>query len=141
VFAALGPDAAVPVVEARPFAELPQHLPSALPALDATGSAYVGVDTRGAAAGARLKVWLKGERGARWSLVAVRLGADGGELGRVEAPARTRVPEAYLPLELTPDTARVLLVVTHLPATPLSARSKQDPPLPGPRSFRLILDR
>ena len=128
--------ARVPVAIAPAFAALPKHLAPPRAALATYGSAYTSVDTRGAAPGARLKVWLRGEPGVRWSLVAVRLDANGHELGRVAAPPRT-VPESYIPLELEAGTKQVLLVVTKLPALPLI----KPLPLDDASGFRLILDR
>jgi hypothetical protein len=107
-------EAEVPVVVAPALASLPRHLPASEPPLGTYGSAYTRVPTRGARDGTRLEVWLRGEPVVRWSLVAVRLDAQGRELGRVRVPPR-RVPESFLPVELTSDTAEVLLVVTELP--------------------------
>ena len=92
---------------------LPAHLSSSAK-LGTYGSAYVLVDTAGAHDGGQLRVWLRGDAGVRWSLVALRLDADDRELGRMEAPPR-RVPDSFLPVVLGSDTRRVVVVVTKLP--------------------------
>jgi hypothetical protein len=46
------------------------------------------------------------------------------------------VPEAYLPLVLGPDTAQVVLVVTHLPR----ALPDADRPLPAPHGVELAIE-
>jgi len=79
------------------------------------GSSYVRVHVGGdLKPGDQLKVWLRAEQGPRWALSAVRLAANGAEVGRLHAPVRT-TPKSFLPLELTAETHSVLLVVTHLP--------------------------
>jgi hypothetical protein len=129
-----GAQHALPVVSGPALAALPKHLPPSDAALRTYGSAYTLVDTTGAADGKRLQVWLRGERGVRWSLLAVRLDAHGNELGRVEAPAR-KVSDSFLPVELTSDTARVLVVVTKLPRRHPGERAEDD----DEDSFALIL--
>jgi hypothetical protein len=124
----------VPVLDAPAWNALPKHVPPREPGLRAYGSAYSRVDVRAAPAQSRLHVWLRGDPQARWSLVAVRLDAQGRELARIAAPPR-RVPQSYLPVELTQDTADVLLVVTALP---YRAPAEADPDAPPP-TFRLIL--
>jgi len=120
---------------APPLARLPEHVPAQEPPLAAFGSAYLHIDTSGARDGAQLKAWLRGEPGARWSFAAVRLDNAGRELGRMSAPPR-RVPESFLPIELTADTAEVLIVVTKLPpANVVPAASGDDG-----HYFKLILD-
>lgn len=129
--------------EARvsPFArfalsQLPRRTRSFEPALEPFGSAYVEVDVRGAAPGAPLKVWLRGEYGVRWSLQALVLDGAGNEHRRLEAPSR-EAPRSYLPIELTPEAATVVLVVTNLS----SRRPDADRPDENERSFELIVDR
>lgn len=130
----LPPGARVPVLDAPAWSALPKHLPPREPGLREYGSAYTRVDVRAAPADSRLHVWLRGDAQARWSLVAVRLDAQGRELARVAAPPR-RIPQSYLPVELTPDTTDVLLVVTALPYR-VPGRADTDEPAP---TFRLIL--
>jgi hypothetical protein len=103
----------VPIDLVKPYAELPAHLPVHEPLLGPLGSSYAQVDTRGAPAGSRLDVWLRGDVGRKLVLTAVRLDADGRELGRMIAPAR-KVPHSFLPIELEQGTASVLFVVTAL---------------------------
>lgn len=118
-----------------PFASLPRYVHNGDDALEPYGSAYALVDVRGAPAGARLRVWLRGEFGVEWSLVAVRLGEDGREIGRMTAPAR-RDPRSYLLLEALEGTAKVLLVVTNL-SSRLPDADIEDA---NERSFTLIVD-
>jgi hypothetical protein len=128
-------EAAVPVTDAGGLAGLPRHLPEADPPLETYGSSYTTIDTRGAALPRQLKIWLRGEYGALWSMVAVRLAEDGREIGRVEAPYK-RDPNSYLLIELTADTAEVLIVVTNL----IEGVADADCDTRNSRSFRLILD-
>ena len=132
---ALPRTAEVPVRDAPAFALLPKHLPEHEPGLGTYGSAYTRVNVSDAPRGARLDVWLTGDPTTRWSLVGVRLGADGKELGRVAAPAR-RVPQSYLPVELTPDTREVLLAVIALPFGLPDETAAEDS---AEGSFRLVL--
>jgi len=109
----LASDALVPVSGPVTFAELPAHLHLGDPPLEVFGSQYALVDTAGIDPMGRLAVWLRAELGVEWSLVAVRLRADGTEAGRVIAPPR-RDPRSFFPVELLGETSRVLLVVTNL---------------------------
>jgi len=110
---ALSASISVPITSIKPYAELPAHLPVHEPLLGPLGSAYAQIDTSGAPAGSRLDVWLRGDLGPKLVLTAVRLDADGREIGRMTAPAR-KVPQSFLPIELEAGTASVLLVVTAL---------------------------
>ena len=65
----------------------------------------------------------------------MRVDGLGRELGRLSAPAR-RVPDSFLPIELTADTAEVLIVVTKLPFT----AGKPPAPEDDAHAFKLILD-
>jgi hypothetical protein len=127
----------VPVTEIEPFAELPAHLPVHEPLLGPLGSGYAHIETSGAPAGSRLDVWLRGDVGPRLVLTAVRLDAQGREVGRMTAPAR-KVPQSFLPIELSSDTASVLLVVTAL-APDLRALGRDE--TEGGFAFRLILNK
>lgn len=161
LLAALPAEATVPVFVESRWERLPRTLrPSdATPPLEPWGSAYARVDVTGAPRGSVLRVWLEGETGTEWSLVAVRLDAVGAERGRTRAPP-TRNARGFIPVELGEDTATVVIVVTNLPddddprdraagasrdlgiagrlhRTGLDA----DAPGPGPHGFRLIVDR
>lgn len=104
--------------------------------LDTLGSAYVTVDTHEANRGDVLRVWLRAELGVEWSLLAIRLGEDGVERGRMRAPLRPE-PSSYLPIELDGSEARVLIVVMNQPrATP-----DADYPDERVRGFKLTVDR
>ena len=114
VLTELPPEARVPTFhELITWDELPEHTPAAEPPLEPFGSGYLRVDTSGAPDGTVLRVWLRGEFGVRWSMVAIRRGAGGQELGRLSAPPR-RDPASYLVLELFDDTEEVVIVVTNL---------------------------
>lgn len=133
--------ASVPVVEAPAFEELPAHLPEHAQLLGPMGSAYTRIYTGSAPAGSQLQVWLRADLGPRLSLTAVRLGAEGQEIGRMSAPAR-KVPQSFLPIELSPDTVAVLLVVTAIPIDLRSfAREQPYEPARLDHGFRLILDK
>ena len=162
LLAQLPTDATVPVFARSTWERLPRTLRPAEHAapLEPWGSAYARLDVRGAPSGAQLRVWLDGELGTEWSLIAVRLDAGGRERGRTRAPP-TRRARGYIPLELgAGETAEVVLVVTNLPdddddrdaqvgasrdAT-IAGRLHRpgldpDAPSPGPHGFRLIVDR
>jgi hypothetical protein len=163
LLAQLPADAAVPVFGRSSWERLPRTLRPAHDAapLEPWGSAYARIDVRGAPPGSQLRVWLDGEMGTEWSLVAVRLDAAGVERGRTRAPP-TRRARSYIPVELFAEgePAEVVLVVTNLPdddddrdahaGTSRDAtiagrvhRAGLDPDVPGdgPHGFRLIVDR
>jgi hypothetical protein len=154
------PDGArVPELGTTRWARLPRSLGLDAEPLEPWGSAYARVDVRDAPEGSLLRVWLDGETGTEWSLVAVRLDAEGRERGRTRAP-RTRRPRSYVPVELGAGTAEVLLVVTSIPDDD-DPRARQvdtsrdhelrgwlfrtgldpDALAPSGRAFRLLLDR
>lgn len=126
----------VPLAGRVEWARLPRTPVRGEVELEPQGSAYVLADVRGAPEGSRLRVWLRGEYGVGWSMVAVRLDAQGRELGRMRAPVR-REPRAYLPVELDERVALVLVVVTNLSWR----RPDADEPDENVRAFRLTLDR
>jgi len=130
----LPPDATVPWSGHATMATLPAAV-SPRELLMTYGSAYAQVETTPHAPGAQLRIWLRGDAGVRWSLVAVRLDPQGREVGRVSAPPR-RVAQSYLPVELDAETASVALVVTKLPWIP-DGRGVQDP---DQDAFRLLID-
>ncbi len=127
-------DAVVPVTGPITQGALPAHIHANNP-LEIYGSAYVVVDASGIDPMGRLQVWLRGELGVEWSLVAVRLRADGSEVGRIVAPPR-RDPRSFFPVELLGETSRVLLVVTNL------GKGIPDADIEAARahSFSLIID-
>lgn len=130
----LPPEAATPFFASEEWKDLPEHTDVHDPPLEPFGSAYARVDTSDAPDGALLRIWLRGEYGVRWSLVAVRLGADGRELTRLSAPPREE-PRSYLVLELLDDTEEVVIVVTNLS----NRLPDADEPDENDRSFKLIL--
>ncbi len=128
--------ARVPIRAAATWEQLPRQTPPADPPLEVHGSGYVRVDVRGAPPGASLRIWLRGEYGVEWSLIALRFDEHGRDLGRMTAPPR-RTPESYLLLELVPGTAEVILVTTNLGSRIPDADEKHE----DGRSYRLILDK
>jgi hypothetical protein len=135
ILRALPPAATVPTYATTRWDALPRSLRYD-GALESYGSAYVTVDVSNAPPGSRLRVWLRGEFGVEWSMIALRLDAHGAEVARVRAPPRP-TPEAYLPVELLDGTAQVVVVVTNLSARGLDA----DEPDDFARSFRVAMDR
>jgi hypothetical protein len=134
----LPPDAAVPISGHAAWSDLPRRFEPHDLELEPYGSAYAIIDTTNAPAGSVLRIWLRGEHGVGWALAAVRLAADGTELGRVRAPVRPRNPHSYIPLELARgDTANVVLTVTNLGTRLVDA----DEPDDQVRSFELIVDK
>ncbi len=129
-------DATVPVTESFTWAELPKYTRPHDPPLEPFGSAYFEVDVREAQVGDRLRLWLRGEFGVRWSFVAVSLDAEGKELGRMSTPPR-RLTRSYTQLDFTDRrTARVVVVVTNLSSRLPDADEGDD----NVRSFRVIFD-
>ncbi|MGE0790332.1 MAG: hypothetical protein AB7S26_31945 [Sandaracinaceae bacterium] len=136
--ASLPEDAEVPVLGRVSWDQLPRRFEPRELEVEPYGSAYVVVDTTDAPPASRVRIWLRGELGVGWSLIAVRLDADGFERGRVRAPVRLYDPRSYIPLELTdPETASVVIVVTNMGLRLPDA----DEPDDQVRSFRMILDR
>ncbi|MBX3250780.1 MAG: hypothetical protein KF901_26610 [Myxococcales bacterium] len=131
----LGPLASPPVAFRASARDMPVHTrPSA--ELAPLGSGYALVDVREAPAATRLRVWLRGEYGVEWALVAVRFDANGREIGRLAAPPRRGDHRSYLPVELDAETTDVLVAVTNLSHRLPDA----DDPDPNGRAFRLIFD-
>lgn len=133
---ALPPEATVPVDFRVALAQLPEYLPVHVPNLRPLGSSYALVDVRGAPRGSRIRAWLRGEYGVRWSLVAIGLDAAGRERGRVLAPPSETISRNYLPYELSPDVTSVLLVVTNLSGRVPDADCLDE----HDRTFHLIVD-
>lgn len=134
VLAALPAAATVPAYGTASWSSLPRSLRYD-GALEPYGSAYLVCDVHDAPAGALLRVWLRGEFGVEWSMVALRLDASGNEIARMRAPPRP-TPESYLPVELFEGTSQVVIAVTNLGAHGLDA----DQPDDFVRSFRVALD-
>lgn len=134
---ALPASISVPITTIEPYPDLPAHLPVHEPLLGPLGSAYAQIDTSAAPAGSKLQVWLRGDVGPKLVLTAVRLDADGREIGRMTAPPR-RLPQSFLPVELESGTASVLLVVTMLAEDMKSLGHLEGEATFG---FRLILDK
>lgn len=128
---------AVPMAFSTSWQQLPKYSPAVAPAIRPYGAAYARVDVRDAPANAILRVWLRGEFGVEWTMATMRLDAHGHELGRMRAPPRGDTPRAYLPVQLDPGTATVIIVGVNL------SRRLPDADLPDEniRSFRLIVDK
>ena len=132
--ASLDADAQVPI--SRTMTRVPTRVASATP-LQPFGSAYVVMNAIAWKEAERLRVWLQGEYGVRWSLVAVQLDARGDEVRRIAAPHTAVTPRAYLPIELDERATQLLFVVTNLSAA-LPDADEHDP---TERGFQLIVDR
>jgi hypothetical protein len=132
--AALDGDARVPI--SRQMTRLPTRVVARRP-LESFGSAYVGMDAGVWGDSTRLRVWLQGEYGVRWSFVVVQLDARGNEVRRITAPHTGPTPDAYLPIEIDDSTQRLLFVVTNLS----DALPDADEAEVNQRSFELIVDR
>jgi hypothetical protein len=136
VLSSLPSDAAVPLLADLELQQLPRHVRTPTDGgLESLGSAYVRVRTPGLSGQGELRIWLRSELGPEWSLSAVRLAADGRELGRTRAPTR-RVPQSFLPLMLEPDTAEVIVIVTALATSTPDA----DEPVLAIHGFDLALE-
>jgi len=131
VFAAIDGDAQVPAI--RHVKTLPARASARAP-LQPFGSGYVLIDRPPTET--RLRAWLRGEYGVRWSFIAVLLDEPGNELGRIIAPTTRATPKAYLPIDVVPRTARVLLVVTNL-SSRLPDADEADR---NERAFEIIVD-
>ncbi|MCG8554949.1 MAG: hypothetical protein MJD61_06620 [Proteobacteria bacterium] len=129
----LATEAAVALERSLQQSHLPTHV-SARGPVEVLGSRYTLVALDASEPASELRVWLRGELGVRWLLTAVRLDSGYGELGRVSAPPRG-TGRSYVPVVLTPDTARVLVVVTNLGRGLESFRR----PTVLTRAFRLVL--
>jgi hypothetical protein len=131
--AAIDDDARVPIV--RTMRRVPSKVSVPQP-LEPFGSAYVAIEASAWNDADELRVWLRGEYGTRWSLIAVTLDAAGRETSRIGAPDTGASPRAYLPIALSHDIARVLFVVTNLS----NALPDADEPITLERAFELTVD-
>ncbi len=136
-----GPGSALPEVPRPPatwrsqWDELPLHGDPS-PAVEPFGSVYGWVDLQAEGAEApQLKVWLRGEWGIPWAMLALRTSASGLPL----LPMRTtpsKVPRAFLRVLPLGQARYVLLVAVNL------SNRLPDPRLPDEnvRAVRLIVD-
>ncbi len=83
-----------------------------MPELEVYGSAYAMIDNLPQREGTRLRLWLRGEYGVRWSMVALVMRGD-IVLRELHAPTRSHA-SAYIPIELEADATHVVTVVTNL---------------------------
>jgi hypothetical protein len=134
VLRSLPPNAAVPVLDAGRLSDLPRHLPVSDQPLETFGSSYTIISTAGSPLPTTLNIWLRGETGALWSMIALRLDDSGAEFGRVSAPAKND-PNRYLKVDLPDGTAQVLIVVTNL----IKGLPDADIDTHNPHSYQLIL--
>ncbi len=112
IAAALDDDAKVPI--SRLMRRLPTRIVASQP-LYSFGSAYLIMDAAvWGAQTTRLRAWLRGEYGVRWSFVIVQLDGAGEEIRRLAAPHTGATPESYLPVELDEKATHLLFVVTNL---------------------------
>jgi hypothetical protein len=132
--AALDDDARVPIE--RTMTRTPTKVSARTP-LQAFGSAYVVLEAPAWKDARALRVWLTGEYGVRWSLVAAQLDENGREIRRIASPPTAVTPKAFLPIDLEEATATVLFVVTNLS----SRLPDADEPDGSERAFELVVDR
>jgi hypothetical protein len=132
--ASMDSDAQVPI--SRRLQRLPARM-SPDPPLASFGSAYVIMDAAAWNDSRRLRAWLNGEYGVRWSFVAVQLDENGNEAFRISAPHTRATPAAYLSIELDDTTRALLFVVTNLS----NGLPDADEPDVHERAFELIVDR
>ena len=132
--AAIDSDARVPV--SMRMTRLPTRVVARRP-LESFGSAYVVMDRAAWGESRRLRAWLQGEYGVRWSFVAVQLDDRGNEISRIASPRSGPTPEAYLPIEIDDATRQLLFVVTNLS----SALPDADEADVNERAFEIIIDR
>jgi len=134
VAAALDSDAKVPI--SRRMKRLPTRVIIHEP-LQSFGSAYLIMDGAVWNGSTRLRAWLQGEYGVRWSLAAVQLDDHGNEIRRITAPHTGPTPQAYLPIEIDGATRQLLFVITNL-SNGLPDADEADV---SRRAFELIIDR
>ena len=104
--------------------------------VEPTGAVFALTDVREAPDASQLRLWLRGELGVRYALSAVRLDAEGGEIGRVYGPVQDG-PRAYLPVELSGEATYVLAVATNLSHRRPDADESDD----NTRALQIIADR
>jgi len=134
IVTAIDSDAVAPI--AQQMRRLPTRVVATQP-LESFGSAYLTMNASTWNGGTRLRAWLRGEYGVRWSFVAVQLDAHGNEIRRISAPHTGPTPNAYLPIELDDATEQLLFVVTNLS----NGLPDADEPEVHQRAFELIVDR
>lgn len=134
LLAAIDSDAQVPAM--RHLTRLPTRASGTI-ALRPFGSAYLILEGSAWTTGERLRAWIRGEYGVRWSFVAIQLDEHGTELRRIAAPHTGPTPTAYIPIELDSRARQLLFVITNLS----SRLPDADEPDVNQRSFELIVDR
>lgn len=135
VLAAMPRDAIVPYIDTIRWAELSEYSEAADPPIEPLGTGYVEIDVSGAPPNATLELWLRGEYGVEWAMVAFRVDRRRHELGRVSTPVRLNT-NAYLQVSLFESTDRVIVAVTNFS----SRLPDADEPDENLRSFHLIAD-
>jgi hypothetical protein len=135
VLNAMPRDAIVPYVDTIRWDELSEHSAAADPPIEPLGTGYVEIDVSGAPANATLELWLRGEYGVEWAMVAFRVDRNRHELGRVSTPVRLHT-NAYLQVSLFENTDRVIVAVTNFS----SRLPDADEPDENLRSFHIIAD-
>lgn len=127
-------EARVPI--SRTMTRVPTRVASRTP-LHPFGSAYVVMDAPAWKDAKRVRAWMRGEYGVRWSFLVVQLGEHDNEVRRIAAPHTAVTPRAFLPIELDEATTKLLFVVTNL--------GNELPDADGPsvheRAFELVVDR
>jgi hypothetical protein len=134
LLSAIDSDARVPI--SLTMRRFPTRMVATRP-LESFGSAYAFMDAAVWNGRTRLRAWLRGEYGVRWSFVVVQLDARGNEIRRLAAPHTGPTPNAYLPVELGEETRHLLIVVTNLS----NAVPDADEPDVNERAFELTVSR
>jgi hypothetical protein len=94
------------------WAELPEHVFQAEPAVGVLGATYTWVSLEKPRNGEQLRVWSEGEYGARWALLVSRLGEGGENRGSMRGAVRKN-PNAFMVVELGADTSDVLITLAN----------------------------
>lgn len=90
----------------------PRRLAPALP-IAPTGSSTILIRRNGAPAGSRLRVEATWEEHASFHWAAVKLAADGTEIGRLAIPAQDKAVDAQITLDNLDGVGAILLVGTN----------------------------
>jgi hypothetical protein len=116
---------------------LPWHSPASPRGVAAGGAAYAALDLRAVEPGTALEIWLQGEFGVRFVLVAIALDERGRELSRRASPPGGTLHKAFVPFVVPAGAHELLLVGVGLGFE----RPDEDVPEPVARHLRFVVDR
>jgi hypothetical protein len=116
---------------------LPWHSPASTRGVAAGGAAYATLDLRAVEPETALEIWLQGEFGVRFALVAIALDERGQELSRRASPPGGTLHRAFVPFVVPPRAHELLLVGVGLGFE----RPDEDAPEPVARHLRFVVDR